>query len=60
LQTRTEPVTICDVEMRALSFSYQIVAGYPHLMPICEIMLLGPKGRIPLRALADSGATPSS
>lgn len=42
--------------MRVLSARYQIERGCPYMLPLCEIALLGPAGRIPVRALIDSGA----
>lgn len=42
--------------MRVLSAQYQIERGSRYMLPLCEIALLGPNGRMPVRALIDSGA----
>ncbi len=42
--------------MRIISYDYEIVPGEAYLLPICYPRLLGPKGDIVVRALADSGA----
>ena len=36
---------------------YRIVLGELYPLPICDVSLLGPKGRVEVRALVDSGAT---
>ncbi|MBM4035124.1 MAG: hypothetical protein FJ291_25555 [Planctomycetes bacterium] len=41
--------------MRVLQLPYEIVPGHSHLLPICEVRLLGPRS-VSLRALVDSGA----
>ncbi len=43
--------------MRILSQDYRFVPGYDRRMPICDLYLIGPRGRVTVRALVDSGAT---
>jgi hypothetical protein len=42
--------------MRIISFDYEPEFGESHLVPICYPRLLGPRGDVIVRALADSGA----
>lgn len=42
--------------MRVLTARYQIEGGSPHMLPLCEVALLGPNGRMPVRVMIDSGA----
>lgn len=42
--------------MRIISFNYEIEPGVRYPFPICYPRLLGPKGDVIVRALADSGA----
>lgn len=35
---------------------YQAVFGRSHLLPICDVFLLGPRGKVRQRVLIDSGA----
>jgi hypothetical protein len=36
--------------------NYRIVLGEPYPLPICDVFLLGPNGRIHVEAVVDSGA----
>jgi len=42
--------------MANLVRDYRIVLGEPFPLPICDVFLLGPAGRIPVQAVVDSGA----
>lgn len=43
--------------MRNITFRYRILSGQPYLFPMCDLQLLGPRGRANLVALVDTGAT---
>jgi hypothetical protein len=43
--------------MSLLSCDYQILSGQSFPLPICNLHLLGPNGKVLVRALIDSGAT---
>lgn len=40
----------------ASSFQYRIVRGSPHLLPVCDVYVLGRQGRARVTALVDTGA----
>ena len=42
--------------MPRLTLPYRIVAGEPYPVPLCDVYLLGPAGRILVDAVIDSGA----
>lgn len=42
--------------MRTYVVPYRIVFGQAHLLPLCEIDLIGRSGRVPILALVDTGA----
>jgi hypothetical protein len=42
--------------MSVLRCPYQILVGEAHLLPICNLQLIGPRGRISVQSLLDTGA----
>jgi hypothetical protein len=42
--------------MANLVRNYRVVLGEPYPLPICDVYLLGPSGRIHVQAVVDSGA----
>jgi hypothetical protein len=42
--------------MRIQSHPYKIQAGRPDLLPLCDLHVIGPKGRVLQRIVFDSGA----
>lgn len=39
-----------------MSIPYQVVTSEPYPLPLCDVYLLGPAGRVLVRAVLDSGA----
>lgn len=42
--------------MANFSRNYRVVLGEPFPVPICDVFLLGPSGRVHIQAVVDSGA----
>ena len=42
--------------MPTMSFPYRLVVGEPYPVPMCDVYLLGPAGRVLIRSVVDSGA----
>lgn len=43
--------------MKIFSVPYQLMFGKGYLLPLCDVHLLGSRGRVLVRTLVDSGAT---